>query len=392
MSFTTGVQSGCDDSDFEPTADDFELKELSWRLSPEESFSDWRIELVSQQETTTTSQNEGAALSTAAVTISPENTTCTSAKKKSKTVVAAYNVHRNTLAVGPCRSAYFARLFRSKFSESADSTSRIELPDALAVRAFPQFLDFIYTKQVKIDDDSVVALHYLGQYFEVRQLRREARKYLSRHLNDETCQLFYEHAKIFHDEKVRNLLVAFFAERVNTGETVTVIPNGDAQFWLDVLEKAVPEYPPGHLSRYASIIISYAIMMLKDQLDDTTFNQLTDKKYLPVLESNAAERLLGICNELFPDNSSKENGMDSANGNRGDEGLKLSCLQERCVTAMVDDWRALNVTSEATMARLKKQNSGFLVKLMCRITERAQQDCSVLAQHLGETDSDPWEG
>jgi hypothetical protein len=48
------------------------------------------------------------------------------------------------LAAGPRRSEYFARLFQQdgNFSESQNSTSRIELPDEIAAQAFPVLLDF----------------------------------------------------------------------------------------------------------------------------------------------------------------------------------------------------------------------------------------------------------
>ena len=89
---------------------------ISWRGDdPEQMFSDWTIQVRTNSESVEV------------------NTTC-------------YYVHRCILALGPRKSVYFNRLFRSPFSESKERTSRITL-DANSATIFPVMLDFIYSAQ-----------------------------------------------------------------------------------------------------------------------------------------------------------------------------------------------------------------------------------------------------
>jgi len=110
------------DSDREPPAiDDDELQ--TWKLDPQESHSDWTIEIVS--ETTT----EGGKVTTKTDT---------------------YHVHKHVLSTGPRKSEYFTRLFQNegRFAESQSKCSRIELHE-LAAKAFPAFLSFLYAPEIK---------------------------------------------------------------------------------------------------------------------------------------------------------------------------------------------------------------------------------------------------
>ena len=93
---------------------------ISWRGDdPEQMFSDWTIQVRTNSESVEV------------------KTTC-------------YYVHRCILALGPRKSVYFNRLFRSTFSESKERTSRITL-DADSASMFPVMLDFIYSAREEKD-------------------------------------------------------------------------------------------------------------------------------------------------------------------------------------------------------------------------------------------------
>jgi hypothetical protein len=132
------------DSDDEPP----EEAVLCWKMDPTKSLSDWTIEVGS--------------------------------KPGGKTKVDTYHCHKNILAVGPRHSEYFAHLLQSgdRFAEGQSNTSRIEL-EALAATAFPVLLDFMYNQHssLAVNSKNAAALHYLGQYFGIRRLRWEARKF-----------------------------------------------------------------------------------------------------------------------------------------------------------------------------------------------------------------------
>ena len=79
---------------------------LSWRIPPEESFSDWTIKIVKTTESST------------------------EAVPEQKDV---YHVHKCVLAVGPKMCRYFERLFQNpQFSECESRTSTIQLCSSVA--------------------------------------------------------------------------------------------------------------------------------------------------------------------------------------------------------------------------------------------------------------------
>jgi hypothetical protein len=135
------------DSDEEPPID--EGGRLDWRLEPAQSHSDYDIEVQFDRRL----ENEDSI-----------------------TATQVYHVHRNILAVGPKRSEYFARLLQGSFLEMETNTSKIQL-DEVAANAFPYMLDYIYERNetLAITSETAVALHWLGQYFEIRRLRWEVR-------------------------------------------------------------------------------------------------------------------------------------------------------------------------------------------------------------------------
>ena len=90
-----------------------DTKELSWRQNPSESFSDWTIEVIEEDKA-----NPGA----------------TSER-------AVYHVHRRVLAVGPKKSEYFAKIFKSN---SSANRTELRLTKRQAA-VFPIALDYIYT-------------------------------------------------------------------------------------------------------------------------------------------------------------------------------------------------------------------------------------------------------
>jgi hypothetical protein len=162
-------KKACYDSDEEPP----EAAVLCWRMDPGESLSDWTIEIIS--------------------------------KPGGDTKVDTYHCHKTTLAVGPRQSDYFAHLMQNgdRFAEGQSNTSRIEL-EAPAAEAFPVLLDFMYNqnKSLAANSENAAALHYLGQYFGIRRLRWEARQFWTSDLTILNCGTYYDHARMFQDDKL----------------------------------------------------------------------------------------------------------------------------------------------------------------------------------------------
>jgi BTB/POZ domain len=102
---------------------------LSWRMSPEESLSDWTLIITSTEDSCLSNE---------------------------------YHLHRTMLAVGPCKSDYFAALFRMLTRETSTNTSDIKL-DKDAADAVPLMLDFIYTQELgMMTCEQAVSLRFLA--------------------------------------------------------------------------------------------------------------------------------------------------------------------------------------------------------------------------------------
>jgi len=171
------------DSDQAPTPSDLTLVS-SWRLDPEESLSDWTIEIV--------------------VNGQPN---------------ATYHVHKQNLVVGPRKSDYFVKLFAEggrQFAEAENCTSRIELEE-LAAGYFPQILDYLYLPERKLsfDTNNAAALYSMAKYFGIRLLRYEAKQFWQVDIKKaSTCGVYYEHGRLLHEDKILEVATSACAENI----------------------------------------------------------------------------------------------------------------------------------------------------------------------------------
>lgn len=250
-----------------PALEEEEPRLLDWRLDPEESLSDWKIDILV----------EGG-----------------------KTTHATYHVHRPLLSVGAERSEYFSRLFANQGHKEHDThTGCIEMEE-LAANAFPLMLDYLYslwnTHENPITTENVVALHYLGRYFGIRGLRKEAQSFWKKHMT--ICQLgiYLNHATLFQDDQVYDAVVE---KCVGSIDSITVdsrlaeLPG--VQFWLDVLGKN-----QGRSSLALSTLVSSFCVKNKEVLDVETFLQLTENSVLPELSTAAAMEFFQLEKAFVP--------------------------------------------------------------------------------------------
>lgn len=137
---------------------------LSWRMDPEESLSDWCIEINKRD---------------------------------------LYHVHKSFLAAGKRSSLYFERLVHSVMSETNDSTSRIDL-ELSAAHAFPAMLDFMYyhDTDVKATTYTAVALRYLANYFEMEDLFDSVNRFIQDDFSTDTALTYIVEASLYNDAKL----------------------------------------------------------------------------------------------------------------------------------------------------------------------------------------------
>ena len=169
---------------------------LSWRLEPEESFSDWKVVIkVSQISSSDASSSRKRAFQEL---------------EDGKT----YNIHKCVLGLGERKSEYFAAIFKTKVDllESRNNTSEIQL-DPEAAEVFPIMLDFIYglsDESIQVNPEDAMPLYHLGNYFRVPKLLSALEAFLQK--DSANFHLYMEAASTYNLEKPLELLVKVCAE------------------------------------------------------------------------------------------------------------------------------------------------------------------------------------
>ena len=148
----------------EVTDDPFS-KQLTWRMDPETSFSDWTLQV----------SHDDSILDE----------------------IDTYHVHKVILAVGPRRSEYFANCFVQSMQEQVTNTTKFTYSTDMA-GLFPLLLDYIYNvgPTVFVHPKQAIGIYKLADYFQIRGLAKEGEKYLDEYIvnmsMDDLPMLFHE--------------------------------------------------------------------------------------------------------------------------------------------------------------------------------------------------------
>jgi BTB/POZ domain len=374
------VSKGDEERDNEQSNEEDE-DELSWRMNPNKSMSDWTIEIQ-----TVVSDDHHVA-------------------KNPTTTTTVYHVHKSVLAVGPRRSQYFVKLFRATTADTTSSntnttvaattTTRIEMEELTAM-AFPIVLDYMYgtsssttsTKSdgvqhqswetIPIATHNATALHVLAQQLDMKQLRTIVRTFWMQDLSMDTIAIYYQHASSLpmyqkYQNSIQNKSSAQYAVRrviggglddpliiralemycaqhlfdVDSGNCTIadILDLIDPQFLYNVIVQARDnhtksmntmmnrrsnEHQIDSFSLRLSLIIAvYCNVHYEIDLDEIMFQQLTDSRHLPVLESQAAKVFLELQEKLF-----------------GVPNTAITSLTDRCITVLAHHWDEACITSQ----------------------------------------------
>ena len=132
-----------------------------WRIDPQESYSDWLIEIVPFSDTGGQS-------------------------------VQPYFVHKYFLGAGERRSGYF----QNAMSESQEAFTRLRLQDSAAA-AFPDFLDYIYGAEISLTTESALALRYLSYDLGVPCLLDMVNEFIKKDLSVENVGFYCTEAALY---------------------------------------------------------------------------------------------------------------------------------------------------------------------------------------------------
>jgi len=305
----------------EPDPEDDEA-ELSWRLDPSRSLSDWTVKVV---------------------------------VKGTKTV-QTYHVHKSVLAIGPRRSTYFANAFQKNHSPSpsplkpkptsrflnnqwspdclsvsggsaqllldfSDATnSRLEV-HPLAAQAFPVLLDYVYSSsgRLAIKTENATALHALSHHLEMKALRKVVNDFWMANMSMMNLCVYYQHARIFKDKKIQSFAEDYCAQHifeVSESVVVDILTTVDPLFFLRVVSTVGSSF-----SLRLSLLIAVYCNVHKSELDQNMFLRLTAPSHLPSLEIKAARALLEIEDDI-------------CRGKREE----LTSLKTRCIEVLSENW------------------------------------------------------
>lgn len=319
------------------------IEELSWRMDPEVSFSDWCIDIqrVGCMEEDQHVKSEGSSEDLVIITTTDR-----------------YHVHRNILAVGPRHSEYFAAQFQAPMQERFAQRTIISLDDARA-DVFPMLLDFLYSGELPdpFTPQSAAALHSLSEYFDMEQLRRKIENFYRTQVTISHIEDFIQSARRHHAEPLLRIAIEISAQHILQMTTETARQLGP-DLLLDILQtNATQKNDDGkHRRRYGfhtSKLVAECCHSYKDTIPAETFRALTDVDILPYLEATAAIYLLSmeadVCENAFDDSS------DMIESTSKNEACLSISLHQRCTQSITDKWA--NVRQ--LLLRIPRLNQAF---------------------------------
>ena len=342
---------------------------LDWRQDPSESLSDWKIQInvigdrISQEAFVAAARATTERGDDDDNNASPTSPSSNTADKNCD----VYHVHKNIMAVGPRRSEYFWTLFQSKtaYQESDENCSKIDL-HVTAAKQFPVVLDYIYNGTLPaLTAENCTSLLYLAKYFQLKQLTKETKQFWQTDLNVGNCGTYYEHALIFHDDKIERAVEKLVISNImSIYLTSRIVFVSGPTFWLSVVRavtkerKKDPKQARADTSQHLSCIVaSFCVACNDGDITTEQFAQLTDSKYLPEIHFKAAGALMGLETKFLPpttEGSVKEN-TDATSKSQ------LSDLQQRCIRALATKW---NKIDHSMLEFLSKQNPVIIPDLL----------------------------
>ena len=353
---------------------DDEQGKLMWRGDPNDTYSDWTIEVVFDVPSSSTAAVAGAPapapeVAPSAVPVIPGTTTT----QEGATVTQTYHVHRYFLGFGTRRSEYFAKLFRQSFQGDGQINSTTLHLDYIAAKAFPDLLDHLYDprSQLAIDTETATALHHLGVTLEMSHLQHYTTQFVKQDLCLANLERYYEHAKTFGDTTVLALVVEFMAANMAHISTTShfVLHQTDANVWKTALTKlSVPAHNFTTDLHVSKLLTQFAVAH-RDTLDALTFETLTDPAKLRKVDPQVAWTLCELDDHFTSRRAESQAASAIPDAADIHTMQPLSSLQQRCATALAEDWQSLDAQSP----QVKTRKPAFLVDLLDKSLTKAKQ-------------------
>ncbi|CAB9531440.1 nervous system development [Seminavis robusta] len=328
--------------------------ELKWRGDPDKTYSDWKIEIVSNEEEEAGSSQK----------------------------VDTYHVHKVTLACGTRKSEYFDRLFQNgdKFQEGVQSISCIEL-HALAAKAFPDMLDYVYDPRRTLDISigTAVSLYHLGEYFEIHPLQCDALEFIKK-VDPAICHIMVQHAMIFHNDTIIEAVGELLSEEICEIKPYYKIVS-DVFFpplWLHMSKSMDKRYERvrkclrSYYFQILSSLIAIFVKCHKNALDTATFEELTSEKNMPFFHADSSLLFLEV-EEFIRKKEGKEVVVEgTVLGKRCARAIAAGDYHSDCTSEKESLWKILNAHPDMLKEVFFDTRKNFVE---CKLAfARSQQD------------------
>jgi len=267
-------------------ADDSESP--AWRLTPEESMSDWTLRV----------------------------------KNRDTGAVKTYHLHKNFLCVGKRRSEYCLQVLATASGDPP--LTEIILYDA-AVHQIPNVLDYIYCKRLRLHADTAVPLRFLAQFLGIKVLFKKVMDFIGTNLSLATITSYLRDATLLKDEKLLGMAARHVARNIlHVTPLHPLLQTASLDIWGRVLSS--PGIVSDERRLHASLLTAAILKIHQDELTIPVLQQLTDETVVPLVHPQAAlvflelEADVVLATTLMPE---------------------VTSLQQRCirVLAQVDDLR-----------------------------------------------------
>lgn len=318
-----------DVSMLEAAKDEEEEDELTWRLDPEQSLSDWTVILTSK----TTGE------------------------------VKPYHLHKNILAVGPRKCDYFVGVFRkTKTQEIANNKTEMTM-EGPAFDCFPHFLDFVYsTGALELTTETATPLRHLAKMFGLKIMFKQATEFLLKDISLSNIITYYKQSVILVDEKITVMAAKHLAKNILKVEpTGELIKTMDPDFFLRVL--TAPEIESNKKEQYhLSFLVAEFCKINKERLDSDVFVKLTDEKILPAVDHSVAFSLLEMEADIVVVTTSV---LKFSN---------ITSLQRRCIKDLSYHWKEFSELEKEQVNRVcRKLPSGVVTELLMKSLSQAKR-------------------
>jgi hypothetical protein len=315
-----------------------ESRFLDWRHEPEQSFADYRIDIIREKE---------------------------EAEDQTPELITTYHVHSLMIASS---SSYFAKLCAGirqgqSYVEGKNRTSRIVLKSSQA-KLFPCLLDHLYavysikgmSSKTRPWCDKVTEFYWMADYFGVTPLLQDLERGWKEEMNLWNFSFYLCPAQEFGVEPIVRAAFELLGEFLGVERFVVdeLLRSEEASLVKLLRTGTMTEDWSRKASQIVSRVCSYP------RIDLPTFTALTDAALLPHIEAKAVWGLLRKESELvvLP------------------EWCTVSNLQRRCISALATDFA--NLTDHNCWydpyGQLRSQSKEFMFALVVELHERCNEE------------------